>query len=153
MSTWKSLAKKSNSLPPGWSSAEDIAADLDCEPNEVPKILAASIRDGLVEKQNFPHWQPGSRQLLYQTGYRQLDKQPEPKVKEKPTKNSVKTKKQPAVTAIPGIPAHLLERVTQTCLRYAAYSPAHIADRCRWANEPRIKAPAIRALLDKLSHN
>jgi hypothetical protein len=149
--TWKHLAKKSNSLPPGWSSAEDIAADLDCEPNEVPKILSAAIRDKFVEKQTFPHWQPGSRQLLYQTGYRQLDKQPELKVTEKPTKNPVKTKEQPAVTAIPGIPAHLLERVTQACLRYQGYSPTHIADRCRWANEPRIKAPAIRALLDKLS--
>ena len=42
MSTWKTLARKSNSLPSGWSTAEEIAADLDCEPNEVPKILAAA---------------------------------------------------------------------------------------------------------------
>ena len=63
--SWKSLAKRTNSLPEGWSTPDEIASDLDCEISEVPKILAASIRDGQVEKQNFPHWQPGSRQLLY----------------------------------------------------------------------------------------
>ena len=136
---WKSLARKTNSLPPGWSAAEDISADLDCEPNEVPKILASAIRDGLVEKQTFPHWQPGSRQLLYQTGYRQLTGKPQAKTKE------------PTARAIPGIPPHLLERVTQTCLRYRGRSASDIADRCRWRGEPRIKATAIRALLDTLA--
>lgn len=139
MSNWKTLARKTNSLPPGWSTAEDISADLDCEPNEVPKILASAIRDGLVEKQTFPHWQPGSRQLLYQTGYRQLTGKPQPKAKEQPAR------------AVPGIPAHLLDRVRQTCLRYQSLSPSAIADRCRWNGEPRIKAPAIRALLDSLA--
>lgn len=139
MSNWKTLARKTNSLPPGWSTAEDISADLDCEPNEVPKILASAIRDGLVEKQTFPHWQPGSRQLLYQTGYRQLTGKPQAKTKE------------PSARAVPGIPPHLLDRVRQTCLRYAGYSPSDIADRCRWSGEPRIKAPAIRALLDTLT--
>ena len=139
MSNWKSLARKTNSLPPGWSTAEDISADLDCEPNEVPKILASAIRDGLVEKQTFPHWQPGSRQLLYQTGYRQLTGKPQ-----------VKTKEQSA-RAVPGIPPHLLDRVRQTCLRYRRLSPSAIADRCRCSGEPRIQTAAIRALLDTLS--
>lgn len=140
MSNWKSLARKTNSLPPGWSTAEDIGADLDCEPNEVPKILASAIRDGLVEKQTFPHWQPGSRQLLYQTGYRQI------------TGSNAKAKERSAApAAVPGIPPHLLDRVRKVCLRFAGHSPTHIADRCRWANEPRIKAPAIRALLDTLA--
>lgn len=139
MSNWKSLARKTNSLPPGWSTAEDISADLDCEPNEVPKILASAIRDGLVEKQTFPHWQPGSRQLLYQTGYRQIT-------------SGTKTKERAAAPAtVPGIPPHLLDRVLQTCLRYRRLPPSAIADRCRWSGEPRIKAPAIRALLDTLT--
>lgn len=81
MSTWKSLARKTNSLPPGWSTAEEISSDLDCEPNEVPKILASAIRDGLVERQTFPHWHPGSRQLLYQTGYRQVTGKAQAKTK------------------------------------------------------------------------
>ena len=139
MSNWKSLARKTNSLPPGWSTADEIAADLDCEPNEVSKILASAIRDGLVEKQTFPHWQPGSRQLLYQTGYRQLTGKPQAKTKE------------PTTRAVPGIPAHLLERVTQTCLRYRGRAASDIADRCRWSGEPRLKATAIRALLDTLT--
>jgi hypothetical protein len=65
------LANRTTSLPEGWSTPDEIALDLDCEISEVPKILAAAIRDGQVEKQNFPCWTPGSRQLLYQTGYRQ----------------------------------------------------------------------------------
>jgi hypothetical protein len=133
MSNWKSLARKTNSLPEGWNSADEIAADLDCEPNEVPKILAASIRDKIVEKQTFPHWQPGSRQLLYQTGYRQTGK---PQAKE-PT------------TRVPGIPDHLLDRVRQICQRHPGRTASQLADLCRWRDEPRIKATAIRALLDK----
>lgn len=78
---WQTLARKTNSLPAGWSSADEIATELDCEPNEVPKILAASIRDNLVEKQTFPHWQPGSRQLLFQTGYRKITDRPAAKGK------------------------------------------------------------------------
>lgn len=139
MSNWKSLARKTNSLPPGWSTAEDISADLDCEPNEVPKILASAIRDGLVEKQTFPHWQPGSRQLLYQTGYRQLTAKPQTKANP------------PTARAIPGIPAHLLDRVRQVCLRHPGRTPSQITDLCRWSGEPRIHAPAIRALLDSLT--
>ena len=141
---WKTLAKRTNSLPDGWSTADEIAADLDCEPNEVSKILASAIRDGLVEKQNFPHWQPGSRQLLYQTGYRQIDKQPVA-APASPAKG-----KPPAV---PGIPAHLRDRVRKTCIKFRHLNPCAIADRCRWRGEPRIKTPAIRAMLDSLTHN
>ena len=68
---WKSLARRSNALPEGWSTTEEIAADLDCEPQEVGKILASAIAAGTVEKRAFPHWQPSSRQLLYQNAYRQ----------------------------------------------------------------------------------
>lgn len=145
--TWKNLAKKSNSLPPGWSTADEIAADLDCEPSEVGKILNAAVRNGSVEKETFPHWQEGSRQLLYQTGYRQVSANKPAAIAAKPPAATPSK----APTSIPGIPSHLLERVTATCRRYAGHSAAHIADRCRWSGEPRIHAPAIRALLDKLS--
>jgi len=69
---WKTIAKCTNSLPSGWSSPDQIAAELDCEINEVPKILSVAMKEGLVERQNFPHYQEGSRQLLYVTGYRQI---------------------------------------------------------------------------------
>jgi len=140
--TWKHLAKKSNSLPPGWSTAEDIAADLDCEPNEVPKILASAIRDGLVEKQTFPHWQPGSRQLLYQTGYRQ--------------KTSVPTEsKAPsaAPASIPGIPADLLPKVRDKILAHPHKTASAIKDLFSANNRMRLSVKAIRSLLDTPSHN
>jgi len=146
MSTWKHLAKKSNSLPPGWSTTDEIAADLDCEPSEVAKILAASIREGLVEKQTFPHWQEGSRQLLYQTGYRQAGKTKQVSDKTQPAKS-----KPPTTQAVPGIPAHLLDRVRQTCVRYRHLRPSEIAARCRWRGESKLSSLAIRGMLDTLT--
>ena len=140
--TWKHLAKKSNSLPPGWSTAEDIAADLDCEPNEVPKILASAIRDGLVEKQTFPHWQPGSRQLLYQTGYRQ-----------KTSVSAESTATSAAPASIPGIPADLLLKVQDKILAHPHKTASAIKDLFSTNNRSRLSVKAIRSLLDKPSHN
>ncbi len=130
MSTWKTLARKTNSLPPGWSTADEIATDLDCEPNEVPKILASAIRDGLVEKQTFPHWQPGSRQLLYQTGYRQLTG--------KPTTPA-------APTPPAGIPADLLPKIRAAISRHPSKTPSQIAD--LFKHRTRIPAAAIRPIM------
>ncbi len=143
--TWKHLAKKSNSLPPGWSTADEIAADLDCEPNEVPKILAAAIRDGQVEKQNFPHWQPGSRQLLYQTGYRQKTGKV---VSEKSPHISDKTP-----DSIPGIPDDLLPKVRNKILANPHKTASAIKDLFSTNNRMRLSVAAIRGLLDKHPHN
>jgi hypothetical protein len=139
--SWKSLAKRTNSLPEGWSTPDEIASDLDCEISEVPKILAAAIRDGQVEKQNFPHWQPGSRQLLYQTGYRQ---------------RTLGTKSSPTlatVTSIPGIPDDLLPKVRQKIAEYPNKTAGAIRDLFSTNNRRRLSTPAIRALLDKPPHN
>ena len=137
--SWKSLAKRTNSLPEGWSTPDEIASDLDCEISEVPKILAASIRDGQVEKQNFPHWQPGSRQLLYQTGYRQ---------------RTAGTKSSPAAAeTIPGIPADLLPKVRQKIAEYPNKTAGAIRDLFSTNNRRRLSTSAIRALLDNPPHN
>jgi hypothetical protein len=137
--SWKSLAKRTNSLPEGWSTPDEIASDLDCEISEVPKILAASIRDGQVEKQNFPHWQPGSRQLLYQTGYRQ---------------RTAGTKPSPAAAeTIPGIPADLLPKVREKILAHPHKTASGIRDLFSSNNRRRLSTPAIRTLLDKPPHN
>jgi hypothetical protein len=143
--TWKHLAKKSNSLPPGWSTADEIAADLDCEPSEVPKILASAIRDGLVEKQNFPHWQPGSRQLLYQTGYRQKTGKV---ISEKSPQVSDKTP-----DSMPGIPDDLLPKVRDKILAHPHKTASAIKDLFSTNNRTRLSVAAIRGLLDKHPHN
>jgi len=137
--SWKSLAKRTNSLPEGWSTPDEIASDLDCEISEVPKILASALREGLVEKQNFPHWQPGSRQLLYQTGYRQ---------------RPAGTKSSPgAAETIPGIPADLLPKVRQKIAEYPNKTAGAIRDLFSTNNRRRLSTPAIRTLLDKPPHN
>ncbi|MFZ9960158.1 MAG: hypothetical protein ACO3GP_07185 [Candidatus Limnocylindrus sp.] len=130
--TWKSLAKRTNSLPEGWSTADEIATDLDCEPSEVPKILASAIRDGLVEKQNFPTWQPGSRQLLYQTGYRQRPAgQPA-----KPAKSSPKDE--------------LTEAILRTAARHPGKTPGLIRDNLPKRLRKLTSASQIAAILGNI---
>jgi hypothetical protein len=143
--TWKHLAKRTNSLPEGWSTPDEIAADLDCEISEVPKILAAAIRDGQVEKQNFPHWQPGSRQLLYQTGYRQKTGKV---ISEKSPQVSDKTP-----DSIPGIPADLLPKVRDKILAHPHKTASAIKDLFSTNNRMRLSVAAIRGLLDKPPQN
>jgi hypothetical protein len=132
--TWKTIAKRTNSLPPGWSSPDEIAADLDCEIAEVPKILAAAHREGLVEKQNFPYYQEGSRQLLYITGYRQI----------KPG-----TKPTPATPSIPGIPDDLLPKVRQKIAEYPNKTAGAIRDLFSTNNRRRLSTAAIRSILGR----
>jgi hypothetical protein len=130
--TWKALARRTNSLPEGWSTTDEIATDLDCEPSEVPKILAAAIRDGQVEKQNFPCWTPGSRQLLYQTGYRQ---------------RTPGTKPTPATASIPGIPDDLLPKVREKIAAHPHKTAGAIRDLFSTNNRRRLSTAAIRSIL------
>jgi hypothetical protein len=132
MSSWKTIAKRTNSLPPGWSSPDEIAADLDCEIAEVPKILAAAHREGLVERQNFPHYQEGSRQLLYITGYRQI----------KPG-----TKPATPTASIPGIPDDLLPRVREKIAAHPHKTAGAIRDLFSTNNRRRLSTAAIRSIL------
>ena len=134
-------------IPPGqgWKTRQQVARELGVNPRDLRDHLADAITAKDIEEKKFSEWDAATMKAIPVTCYRLVEKV-DPKPTQKPTKTSVKT---PA--AVEGIPAHLLERVTATCQRYAGHSAAHIADRCRWANEPRIKAPAIRALLDSLS--
>ena len=134
-------------IPPGqgWKTRQQVARELGVNPRDLRDHLADAITAKDIEEKKFSEWDAATMKAIPVTCYRLVEKA-DPKPPQKPTKNPVKT---PA--AVEGIPPHLLERVTQTCLRYAGHSAAHIADRCRWSGEPRIHAPAIRALLDKLS--
>ena len=134
-------------IPPGqgWKTRQQVARELGVNPRDLRDHLADAITAKDIEEKKFSEWDAATMKAIPVTCYRLVEKA-DPKPTQKPTKNPVKP---PA--AVEGIPPHLLERVTQTCQRYAGHSAAHIADRCRWANEARIHAPAIRALLDKLS--
>jgi hypothetical protein len=143
-------------IPPnqGWLTRQQAARQLGCPERNVHDLLRDAIEARDIETKKFSDWDAATMRPVQVTCYRII----EPGTP-KPAKSSAKlSEKKPHISdktsdSIAGIPAHLLDRVTQTCLRYQGYSPAHIADRCRWSGEPRIKAPAIRALLDKLSHN
>ena len=129
----------------GWKTRQQVAREIGVNPRDLREHLADAIAAKDIEEKKFSEWDAASMKAIPVTCYRLVEKA-DPKPTQKPTKNSSKT---PA--AVEGIPAHLLERVTQTCLRYRGRAASDIADRCRWSGEPRIKAPAIRALLDTLT--
>ena len=132
--TWKTLARKSNSVPEGWSTLEEISAELDCEPAEVPKILGAALTAGTVERKSFPYWVDGSRTLLYQTAFRQVPKTKNPTA---PT----------APSTAPGIPPELLPRVRALIARHPGKRPSQIADLIRSTRHPRLRAADIAPLM------
>lgn len=132
MSTWKTLARKSNSVPEGWSTLEEISAELDCEPAEVPKILGAALTAGTVERKSFPYWVDGSRTLLYQTAFRQV-----PASASRPPSS--------ASDAVPGIPAELLPKIRAAIARWPNKRPGQIAD--LFKHKHRIPAALIRPLM------
>jgi predicted transcriptional regulator len=129
---WKTIAKRTNSLPPGWSSPDEIAAELDCEINEVPKILSVAMKEGLVERQNFPHYQEGSRQLLYVTGYRQI------KAGSKPAQVSVSQEHDEITSAIMRAVARHSDKPIH---RIIAYLPNRIRS--------GLSVSQVRALIEK----
>ena len=129
----------------GWKTRQQVAREIGVNPRDLREHLADAIAAKDIEEKKFTEWDAASMKAIPVTCYRLVEKA-EPKPTQKPAKNSSKTS-----AAIPGIPAHLLERVTQTCLRYRGRRPSQIADLCRWSGEPRLKAPAIRQLLDTLT--
>ncbi len=125
----------------GWKTRHQVAREIGVNPRDLREHLADAIAAKDIEEKKFSEWDAASMKAIPVTCYRLVEK-----ADTKPTKNSVKTP-----TAVEGIPAHLLEKVTQMCLRYRDRRPSQIADLCRWSGEPRLKAPAIRALLDSLT--
>lgn len=69
---WKGLVERENSKayawPEGWSTKEDIAAQLGCRPESVHDMLRCAIRGGGIEVKKFSIWRGG--RIVQVVGYR-----------------------------------------------------------------------------------
>jgi len=76
MVDWKKLVDQQNaktySFPSkdGWETREAIAEELGCSPEKVHATLRPALSEGVVEKQEFPVWDPKLKRLIRVTGYR-----------------------------------------------------------------------------------
>lgn len=78
---WKSLVEKQNSetyrLPPGWTSRDEVAEQLDCSPERVAEVLRPGIKAGTVERKVWPVWDSLNKRVSQVTAFRQVaQKQP-----------------------------------------------------------------------------
>jgi hypothetical protein len=83
---WKNLVEKQNSetyrLPPGWTSRDDVAEQLDCSPERVAEVLRPGIKAGTVERKVWPVWDALNKRVQQVTAFRQVT----PKLATKPAK-------------------------------------------------------------------
>jgi hypothetical protein len=83
---WKNLVEKQNSetyrLPPGWTSRDDVAEQLDCSPERVAEVLRPGIKAGTVERKVWPVWDALNKRVQQVTAFRQVT----PKLAAKPAK-------------------------------------------------------------------
>jgi hypothetical protein len=73
---WKNLVEKQNSetyrLPPGWTSRDDVAEQLDCSPERVAEVLRPGIKAGTVERKVWPVWDALNKRVQQVTAFRQV---------------------------------------------------------------------------------
>jgi hypothetical protein len=77
-SKWKTIVERNNakqySWPKGWSTKEEVAAELECSPERVCQILSPGIRAGEIETQAFPVWDSLTKRVVRLVGYREKPK-------------------------------------------------------------------------------
>jgi hypothetical protein len=59
-------------VAPGWSTREEVAAQLGCAPENVRSKLAVGLRLGRFEAKTFKIWDPGQERFVFREGYRIL---------------------------------------------------------------------------------
>lgn len=74
MGKWNDIVNRQNKKtyiwPAGWSTAEEIAQELECEPDQVSRILKSAIDDGKVETKFHKVWDETTARVLRIKGYR-----------------------------------------------------------------------------------
>jgi hypothetical protein len=77
MSKWLKTINRINSnrfqVPAGWQTREQVAADLQCDPDRVADLLKPGLQSGDFERQDFPVWDSGRRMTVRVVCYRVAD--------------------------------------------------------------------------------
>lgn len=76
MPNWKKIVSSSNSKqfrwPAGWQTRDEVAEELECSRERVSEILAPAIEQGLIERKQFPVWDPNTHRKVMVIGYREV---------------------------------------------------------------------------------
>ena len=79
MTDWKKTVNKANkkaySVPEGWSTEEEVAADLECSANRVKDLLKPGISANEIERHVFSVWVDEMQSTKRVTCYRPMPKQ------------------------------------------------------------------------------
>lgn len=74
MNPWQKLVVKhkvaKNTVPEGWLTREQVAAQLACSEDKVNTVLKNALKAGDVESQNFPVWDKIKKKVLAVPCYR-----------------------------------------------------------------------------------
>jgi hypothetical protein len=77
---WKNFVEESHAkafkLPQGWDSRDDIAEQLDCNPDRVRSLLAPALKAGTIETGVFPIWDDITKKIVRVTAYRKATPKP-----------------------------------------------------------------------------
>jgi hypothetical protein len=71
---WKTklneVKRKRYTIPEGWETREQVAAQLECAPDRVDKLLKPGIDDGSFERRMFAVWDEARRMAVQVSCYR-----------------------------------------------------------------------------------
>lgn len=120
MNQWIKTVNRVNAsrytVPEGWSTREQVAVELECDPEKVGEILKPAIAEGAIERQDFSVWNDKRRRAERATCYRILAPGTKPATQPSPSKK----KEKPAAPDFDS-------RVRQALIRHPGATDAAIA--------------------------
>ena len=79
---WKTLVQKeqakTNVLPEGWHTREEVAIQLECSEDNVRRLLTPLIKAKEVQVGAFPVWDNVTKKVIRVTAYKHSPKAPRP---------------------------------------------------------------------------
>ena len=90
MSKWLKTINRINTsrfqIPAGWQTREQVAVELQCDPDRVADLLKPGLQSGDFERKDFPVWDSARRMTVRVICYRVCgsDEKPAPKAKAAP---------------------------------------------------------------------
>ena len=115
MSKWLKTINRINTsrfqIPAGWQTREQVAVELQCDPDRVADLLKPGLQSGDFERKDFPVWDSARRMTVRVVCYRVGGdtEKPAPKAKAAPT-NGVDEKIRQAIERNPSKDDRLISK-------------------------------------------
>jgi len=70
LKTVNEINRKRFTIPEGWETKDQVAENLQCDPDKVGDMLKPGLQSGDIERQEFPLWDEGRRMTVRVVCYR-----------------------------------------------------------------------------------